>query len=76
MVGEKLIPCDLESDERLGFGRGDCDDLADITRGGSRCSCDDGASLVRPTGQVRAELDDDAEGGVIPDIEGVGEGVA
>ena len=74
MAVEKLIPCDLESDEGLGIGCRDRDDLADVTGRCSRSVCDDGASLIRPTGQVRAELDDDAEGGVIPDIEGVGEG--
>ena len=49
-VRGELISCDLESDKRLRLGRGDCDDLADIT-GCCTCSvCDDGTDLIRPTG--------------------------
>jgi hypothetical protein len=61
MAVEKLIPCDLESDEGLGIGCRDRDDLADVTGCSSRRSCDNAAGLIRPAGQVCAELDDDAK---------------
>ena len=58
---EGLIPCDLESDERFWFGRGDGDDLADVTCISPRTRGDDGAGLIRPTSEVSAELSNDSE---------------
>ena len=75
----RLIPCDLESDERfcwLRRGCRDCHDLARITGRRSRSVRDDGAILGDPISQISAELSHNSEGGIVSDIEGVGKSVS
>ena len=70
---EELISGDLEADEGFRLGRGDGNDLAGVTRCRTRCSCDDGASLGSPAGEIRGQFSHDTDGGILSDIEGVGE---
>ena len=78
---EGLIPCDLESDERPWFGRGDGDNLADIVSWRSRCFRNTdawvgGTCESCPCGQIVAELNIQRKVGIISYIEGVGKGVS
>ena len=66
----------MESDERFWFGRGDGDNLTDVTCGSPRTRGDDGAGLARPATQIGAELSQNSEGGIASYIEGVGKGVS
>ena len=66
----------MESDERFWFGRGDGDDLADVTCSSPRTRGDDGAGLARPAAQIGAELSHNSEGSIVSDIEGVGKSVS
>ena len=70
------MPGDLEADEGLGLGRGDCNDLADITGCCSRSVGDDGAGLGSPAGEIRGQFSHDTEGGIVSDIKCVGESVS
>ena len=66
----------MKSDEGFWFGRGDGDDLADVTGSSPRTRGDDGTGLARPAAQIGAELSHNSQGGIVSDVEGVGKSVS